>query len=213
MENATILLVDDHPALRQGLAQLISLEDNLDVIAQASSGEEGIILALQHKPDLVLLDLNMKQLNGIDTLISLKNADINSKIIIFTVSDNESDVLQAIKFNSDGYLLKDSEPEELIEKIHLALRGEFVISSPLTQIMAKSLRTDSNQTSHLELLTQRELQNLKLIAAGKSNKEIAKKLGITESTVKVHVKNLLKKLGLKSRIEVVLWAVDNKITL
>ncbi|GIU25499.1 two-component system response regulator NarL [Shewanella schlegeliana] len=212
MPIAKILLVDDHPALRQGLAQLMSLEDSLDVVAQASSGEEAISLAVQYEPDIILLDLNMRGLSGIDTLISLKNAQVKSKVVIFTVSDNESDVLQAIKFNTDGYLLKDSEPEELIEKIHLALQGEFVISSPLTQILAQSLRSGSKKVSQLEELTQRELQIVKLIASGKSNKEIANKLGITDSTVKVHVKNLLKKLALKSRVEVVLWAVENKIS-
>jgi len=212
MTTAQILLVDDHPTLRQGLAQLISLEDNLDVVAQAGSGDEAISLAIKHAPDLILLDLNMKGLSGIDTLIALKRAEVQSKIVIFTVSDSESDVLQAIKFNTDGYLLKDSEPEELIEKINLAIQGEFVISNPLTQIMARSLRPNSKKVSPLENLTQRELQNLKLIAAGKSNKDIANKLGIAETTVKVHVKNLLKKLGLKSRVEAAVWAVEHKIS-
>ncbi|ACA86914.1 two-component system response regulator NarL [Shewanella woodyi] len=211
MTRAQILLVDDHPTLRQGLAQLISLEDNLDVIAQAGSGDEAISLAIKHAPDLILLDLNMKGLSGIDTLIALKRAEIDSKIVIFTVSDSESDVLQAIKFNTDGYLLKDSEPEELIEKINLAIQGEFVISAPLTKILARSLRPESKASSPLENLTQRELQNLKLIASGKSNKDIANTLGIAETTVKVHVKNLLKKLGLKSRVEAAVWAVEHKI--
>lgn len=211
MTRAQILLVDDHPTLRQGLAQLISLEDNLDVIAQAGSGDEAISLAIKHAPDLILLDLNMKGLSGIDTLIALKRAEIDSKIVIFTVSDSESDVLQAIKFNTDGYLLKDSEPEELIEKINLAIQGEFVISAPLTKILARSLRPESKSSSPLENLTQRELQNLKLIASGKSNKDIANTLGIAETTVKVHVKNLLKKLGLKSRVEAAVWAVEHKI--
>ncbi|MBL4910622.1 MAG: two-component system response regulator NarL [Alteromonadaceae bacterium] len=209
---AKILLVDDHPMLRKGVAQLLSLEDNLDVIAEASSGEEAIALAVKIPVDLILLDLNMKGLSGIDTLIALKRADVSSKVVIFSVSDNEADVLQALKFNADGYLLKDSEPEELIEKIHLALKGEFVISSPLTKILVRSLRHTPQKTSILESLTQRELQNLKLIANGKSNKYIANKLGITEATVKVHVKNLLKKLSLKSRVEAALWAVEHKVT-
>jgi len=212
MKQAKILLVDDHPMLRKGVAQLLSLEDNLSICAEASSGEEAITLAIKHQPDLILLDLNMKGLSGIDTLIALKRADVNSKIVIFSVSDDENDVLQALKFNADGYLLKDSEPEELIDKINLALSGEFVISIPLTQILVRSLRPSTQKTSKLDSLTQRELQNLKLIANGKSNKEIANKLGITEATVKVHVKNLLKKLGLKSRVEAALWAVEHKIS-
>ncbi len=212
MKQAAILLVDDHPLLRKGVAQLIALEDNLTVVAEANSGEEAITLAIKYQPDLILLDLNMKGLSGIDTLTALKRAEVSSKIVIFSVSDSESDVLQALKFNADGYLLKDSEPEELIEKINLALQGELVISSPLTQILARSLRPSPQKTSIIDTLTSRELENLKLIASGKSNKDIANKLGITEATVKVHVKNLLKKLGVKSRVEAAIWAVEHNIT-
>ncbi len=212
MKQATILLVDDHPLLRKGVAQLIALEDNLSVIAEASSGEEAITLAIKHQPDLILLDLNMKGLSGIDTLTALKRAEIRSKIVIFSVSDSESDVLQALKFNADGYLLKDSEPEELIDKINLALQDELVISSPLAPILARSLRPSTQKASIIDTLTSRELENLKLIAGGKSNKDIANKLGITEATVKVHVKNLLKKLGVKSRVEAAIWAVEHNIS-
>lgn len=207
-----LLLVDDHPMLRQGVAQLISLEDNLEVVAQANSGDEAISLAVKHVPDLILLDLNMKGLNGIETLLALKRAEVTSKIVFFSVSDNESDVLQAIKLGADGYLLKDSEPEELIEKINHALAGEFVISQDLTQILARSLQGNNKKSNPIEQLTHRELENLKLIAAGKSNKDIANKLGITEATVKVHVKNLLKKLKLKSRVEAAVWAIEHKIS-
>jgi two-component system nitrate/nitrite response regulator NarL len=207
-----IMLVDDHPLLRKGVAQLISLEDNLNVIAEVGSGDEAISQAIALQPDLILLDLNMKGMSGIETLNALKRSNIHSKIVIFSVSDNEADVLQALKFSADGYLLKDSEPEELIEKINLALAGNLVLSEPLTQIVAKSLRPQVNKNSLLDSLTARELENLKLIAAGKSNKDIANKLGIAETTVKVHVKNLFKKLGLKTRVEAALWAIENKIT-
>ena len=210
MNQASILLVDDHPMLRKGLAQLISLEDNLNVMGEVGSGDEAITFAIEHTPDLILLDLNMKGLSGIETLSALKRAKVSSKIVIFSVSDNEADVLQALKFNADGYLLKDSEPEELIDKINHALEGEFVISEPLTQILAKTLRPQS-KTNAFDSLTQREMENLKLIAAGKSNKEIARKLGITEATVKVHNKNLFKKLGLKSRVEAAMWTVEHKV--
>lgn len=210
MNQASILLVDDHPMLRKGLAQLISLEDNLNVMGEVGSGDKAITFAIEHAPDLILLDLNMKGLSGIETLSALKRAKVSSKVVIFTVSDNEADVLQALKFNADGYLLKDSEPEELIEKINHALEGEFVISEPLTQILAKTLRPQS-KTNAFDSLTQREMENLKLIAAGKSNKEIARKLGITEATVKVHNKNLFKKLGLKSRVEAAMWTVEHKV--
>ena len=211
MKQASILLVDDHPMLRKGVAQLISLEDNLNVIGEVGSGDEAIAFAVKHIPDVILLDLNMKGLSGIETLSALKRANLASKVVIFSVSDNETDILQALKFNADGYLLKDSEPEVLIEKINQAIMGEFVISEPLTQILAKSLRPQS-KINVIDSLTQREVENLKLIANGKSNKEIARKLGITEATVKVHNKNLFKKLGLKSRVEVAMWAVEHKVS-
>lgn len=210
MTIAKIILVDDHPMLRKGVSQLISLEDNLQVVAEANSGEEAIKLAIQMESDLILLDLNMKGLSGIDTLISLKRAEVKAKIVIFSVSDNESDVLQAIKLKADGFLLKDSEPEELIEKINDALMGKFVLSDPLTQILARSLQAGKKH-SLIDKLTQRELEILRCIVAGKANKVIATKLGITDATVKVHVKNLLKKLGFKTRVEAAVWAVENKI--
>lgn len=212
MTESKILLVDDHPMLRKGVAQLISLEDNLKVVGEANSGEEAITLSLQVNPDLILLDLNMKGLSGIDTLNALKRAGITSKIVMFSVSDSEADVLQALKFGIDGYLLKDSEPEELIEKINLAIAGELVLSAPLTQILARSLQPNhKNEINLIDKLTQRELEILKSIAEGKSNKVIANKLGITEATVKVHVKNLLKKLNLKTRVEAAVWAVEQKV--
>jgi len=210
MNQATIILVDDHPMLRNGVAQLISLEDNLTVVAEASSGEEAISLSVKHNPDLILLDLNMKGLSGIDTLIALKRAELTAKVIIFSVSDNKTDVIQALKFGADGYLLKDSEPEELINKINRALSGDLVLSEPLSQIVARSLQ-GSNDVNPIENLTHREFEILRAIAGGNSNKVIANKLGITEGTVKVHVKNMLKKLGLKTRVEAAVWAVEQNI--
>jgi len=211
MNKAKLILVDDHPMLRKGVAQLISLEDNLEVIAEASSGEEAITLSVKYEPDLILLDLNMKGLSGIDTLIALKRTELVAKVIVFSVSDNQTDVVQSLKFGADGYLLKDSEPEELIDKINRALTGELVLSEALAQVVARSLQV-SNNTNPINKLTQREFEILRSVAGGNSNKRIANKLGITEGTVKVHVKNLLRKLALKTRVEAAVWAVENKIS-
>ncbi len=213
MHISTIMLVDDHPLLRKGLAQLISLEDKLEVKCEASSGEEAIALATTCSPDLILLDLDMKGMNGLDTLHQLRQAKITSKIVMFTVSDNETDVLQALKFGADGYLLKDSEPEEVIDKISKAIEGELVLSAPLTQIVARSIQQSSSTPSIFEKLTKREVEILRHITRGDSNKVIGKVLGITEATVKVHIKNLLKKLSLRTRVEAAVWAVRNKVTL
>jgi len=206
-----ILVVDDHPMLRRGVVQLIELEDNLTVIAEADNGDEAIRLAIEHTPDLILLDLNMKGLSGIETLSALKRADVSAKIVIFSVSDDESDILQAIKYGAAGYLLKDEEPDVLIDKINRAIGGEMVLSGSLTHILARSIIPQSAGDNPLNKLTPRELDILKNIAKGKSNKAIASLLEITESTVKVHVKNLLKKLKLKSRVEAAVWAIGKHI--
>ncbi len=210
----TILLVDDHPVLRKGIIQLIDLEENLQIIAEVSTGEAAITHALDLQPDMILLDLNMKGLNGIETLSALKQAGINSKIMIYTVSDDENDVIQAIKAGADGYALKDSEPEELIAHTQRVAEGEFVISEPLTPILAKALRPQTEQDKTLSILnalTNRERQIWHCISLGNSNKVIARKLDIAETTVKVHVKNLLKKTQQKNRIEAALFAVEKQL--
>jgi len=207
----SLMLVDDHPMLRKGLAQLIDLEDNLEVIAEANNGDEAIRLAIQHQPDVILLDLNMQGLSGIETLSSLKRAKVTAKVIIFSVSDNESDVLQALKYGAAGYLLKDEEPESIIENINRAIAGDVVLSAPLTQILVRSILPGAKDANPLQQLTPREIDILKYLAKGKSNKAIGLQLTITEATVKVHVKNVLKKLGLKTRVEAAVWAVGNKL--
>lgn len=207
-----ILLVDDHPMLRQGVAQLIEMEDDLKVVGQVGSGEEAIDQVQVLKPDMVLLDLNMKGMSGIETLSEMRRQGVDARVIVFTVSDNRDDVIEALREGADGYLLKDSEPEDLLPAIKQAAMGQQVFSPQLSQIMADALRANVTHDSNpLETLTPRELDILKLIAYGNPNKHIARTLTISEATVKVHVKNLLKKLSLKSRLEAGIWAVKNRI--
>lgn len=205
----TILLVDDHPLLRKGVAQLINLEADLNVIAEASNGEDALKAATALKPDLILLDLNMRGMSGIETLRALKVAEIPSKVVVFTVSDDDEDIINVIKQGADGYILKDSEPEVLLNYIRMAAKGEMALSPKLTQILAKAVQQDNNPKQFiLDQLTDRELDILKLISLGDSNKVIARKLDISEGTVKVHVKHLLKKMALRSRVEAAVWAVE-----
>ncbi|HIQ43076.1 MAG TPA: two-component system response regulator NarL [Pseudomonas oleovorans] len=203
----TLILVDDHPMMRRGLRQLIELEGDLTVIGEANNGFEACMLLERLSPDLVVLDNNMPQLNGVETLKRLREQGFAGKILLFTVSDAEHDVRDAMRFGADGYLLKDMEPEHLIARLREVLRGNLVISPSLTTVLAQALRTPQGASS-LDL-TERERQVLKMIAAGLSNKMIGNKLGITEGTVKVHVKNLLHKLGLRSRVEAAVWALEN----
>jgi len=208
---STVLLVDDHPLLRKGVSQLLELEDDIEVIGEAANGADAVVQAVALDPDLILLDLSMKGMDGIETLVALRDADVSSRIVVFTVSDDRTDVISALKSGADGYLLKDTEPEELVESIHRACSGKMVLSEQLAEVLALSFRDDDKAAGpDLNSLTRRELQIIKYIAEGLSNKLIGRKLDIAESTVKVHVKHLLKKLGLRSRVEAAIWMVEQQ---
>lgn len=208
----TIILIDDHPMLRSGVKQLISLEPQLKVIGEASSGQQGIELAEKLDPDLILLDLNMPGMNGLETLDQLRTRTLSGRVVVFSVSNHEDDVISALKRGADGYLLKDMEPEDLLRSLHQAAAGQVVLIEALTPVLAASLR-ESRPSSERDVqqLTPRECDILKLIAQGLPNKMIARKLMITESTVKVHVKHLLKKMKLKSRVEAAVWVLQEKV--
>ncbi|HEQ1859250.1 TPA: two-component system response regulator NarL [Providencia alcalifaciens] len=210
-EKSTILLIDDHPMLRNGVKQLISLEPSLQVIGEAGDGKTGIQIAEEQDPDLILLDLNMPGMNGFETLDELRKRELSGRIILFTVSNYSDDLISALKRGADGYLLKDMEPEELIIALKEAASGKMVVSPTLTSVLAESLRENQSQSeSDAIALTPRESDILELIAQGLSNKMIARNLDIAESTVKVHVKHLLKKLNLKSRVEAAVWVLQQK---
>ena len=195
-EPATILLIDDHPMLRTGVKQLISMAPDITVVGEASNGEQGIELAESLDPDLILLDLNMPGMNGLETLDKLREKSLSGRIVVFSVSNHEEDVVTALKRGADGYLLKDMEPEDLLKALHQAAAGEMVLSEALTPVLAASLRANRATTERdVNQLTPRERDILKLIAQGLPNKMIARRLDITESTVKVHVKHMLKKMS------------------
>ena len=208
---ASSLLIDDHPLLRQGIKQLIEMEDDMEVAGEASNAADGILLAKDIEPDLILMDLNMPEMNGIEALESLREHNISSRIIMFTVSDYEDDVVAALRAGADGYLLKDMEPEDMIRQLRQAAVGKMVISERLTTLLAQALRSNKSQQASrpdYDSLTPREKDILRLIAEGLSNKMIGRKLDISDGTVKVHVKHLLKKLNLRSRVEAAVWAVE-----
>ena len=208
-EPATLLLVDDHPLLRKGLAQLVDLDDGLTVVAEADNGKQALALAIEHDPDLILLDLNMQGMDGLETLKAMREAQVSARIIILTVSDNDEDVVCAITYGADGYLLKDMDPEDILKKIKEAAVGKMVISEKVTHILAGAIRKgDNNRTSMLAKLTSREHDILKQISKGLSNKLIARELDISDGTVKVHVKHILKKLELRSRVEAAVWMIN-----
>ncbi|RUO36378.1 two-component system response regulator NarL [Aliidiomarina sanyensis] len=210
-EQFTVFLVDDHPLLLKGLKQLIEFEDEIKVVGESNSGAQAVPQVVELDPDLVVLDLNMQGMDGLETLRAMRDAGVTSRIVMLTVSDADEDVVEAISAGADGYLLKDMDPEQLIAQLKRALNGKMVMSEAVTEILASALRKPSSRhTADLNNLTNREYEILSLIAKGLSNKLIARELDISDGTVKVHVKHLLKKLGLRSRVEAAVWMVNQQ---
>ncbi len=195
MTKIRVMLVDDHPLMRRGINQLLSLEDEFEVISEASNGTEAVALAHEDEPDLILLDLNMKGMSGLDTLQALRTDGCSSIIVILTVSDSPADIEALVKAGADGYLLKDTEPDDLVGLLKLASSGEKAYSD----VVAKYLKEHEGHTDVFDSLTDRETQILREVAKGFRNKQIANHLFISEATVKVHMKSLLKKLCVPSR--------------
>ncbi|WJG29177.1 response regulator [Vibrio furnissii] len=195
MTKCRVMLVDDHPLMRRGINQLLSLEDEFDVVAEASNGADAIALAHEVEPDMILLDLNMKGMSGLDTLKALRTDGSSATIVILTVSDSAADIEAIVRAGADGYLLKDTEPDQLVELLKDAVHGNKAYSD----VVAAYLRDRQDQQDVFDLLTDREAQILGEVAKGYRNKQIADRLFISESTVKVHMKSLLKKLRVPSR--------------
>ena len=206
----SVIVIDDHPLFRRGAVQLFELDSSFELIGDAASGEEGIEMILRLNPDLVLLDLNMKGMDGIAVLRKLNTIEHDSIIIMLTVSNSEDDIITALRCGADGYLLKDMEPEEILVKLRQAIGGQTVLEEVISSRLANMLRNEKLSPPVTQInFTLRENQIVALIAEGKSNKIIARELGISDGTVKVHVKNILRKLNLSSRLEVAVWAFEN----
>lgn len=208
----SVIIIDDHPLFRKGVADLVAMEPALRLVGEAADGESGVRLAQSVEPDLILLDLNLKGgIDGVATLQRLRAADLDARIVMLTVSDDEEDVIAALRAGADGYLLKDMEPEDILESLRRATRGRLVISEQLTELLARALREEPRPARIEDVgLTPREEEILGLIAKGFSNKLIARDLDLSVGTVKVHVKHLLKKLHLRTRVEAAVWAVNSQ---
>lgn len=213
-DSVRILLVDDHPMMRRGLRDLLAMEQDLDPVGEAGNGTDAIRLAHELEPDLVLLDLNMPGMDGLEILRQMRNEQIDARIIFFTVSDDQGDVLEALRSGADGYLLKDMDAEQLVAQIRLAARGKLALSAELTMVLAEAIRKrpEVAVTEPQAQLTRRERDVLRQIAKGQSNKMIARELDISEGTVKVHVKRVLNKLGMRSRTEAAVWVVEQNLS-
>ncbi|MGP1715996.1 MAG: two-component system response regulator NarL [Methylophilus sp.] len=208
----TVIIIDDHALFRRGVSQMISSDPEFEVVGEAASGLEGLSLIEQLKPGLALIDLNMKIMNGIETLTRIKEAKLETKCIVLTVSDAEDDLLEALRAGADGYLLKDMEPEDLCSSLKKAMSGITVLHESLTDILKNALVNPTlNKQDDDVSLTEREREILECLAKGLNNKTIARHLGISDTTVKVHIKHLLSKLKLTSRLEAAVWAHTKKV--
>jgi DNA-binding NarL/FixJ family response regulator len=213
-EPIRVLVVDDQELFRRGLTMLLAAEPSLEVVGEAGDGVEGTTLAAGVAPDVVLLDVRMPKRSGIEACRAIKEAVPSSKIIMLTVSDEEADLYEAVKSGASGYLLKDSSIEEVAQAVKVVAEGQSLISPS----MAVKLIDEFKQMARPERqhvpglrLTERELEVLRLVAKSMNNREIAKELFISENTVKNHVRNILEKLQLHSRMEAVMYAVKEKL--
>ena len=209
--NLKILLIDDHRLFREGLQSLLQRR-NIDVVAAVGDGNEGIKLARELNPDIILLDMRMPIIDGISVLIQLKNRELKMPIVILTTSTNEQDLLEALKNGASGYLLKDMEPDALVTALRDINAGKTVVAPHLTSVLVRFIQGDTNATEELgpfSELTPRESEILKLIADGQGNKLIARNLGISDGTVKLHVKAVLRKLEVHSRVEAAVMYIEH----
>lgn len=205
-----VVIVDDHPLFRRGLIQLLRTVEGFELVGEAANGSDGLAGALAHRPDLLLIDLNMKDMSGLEVLRRVKQAAPDTRVVMITVSDAAHDLVAALRAGADGYLLKDMEPEAMVEALQAAAAGRTVVSEALTHLMVAALRVESRPESVSAAgLTEQEQRILEHIANGLSNKLIARELNIAEGTVKVHVKHVLRKLNLRSRVEAAVWAVEH----
>ena len=206
----SVLIVDDHPLFRKGLVQLLKTVKGFRLVGEAAGGVEGMEMARVLQPDLVLLDLNMRDLGGLDVLRQLRALPCAPRVVMITVSDQGEDVVAALRGGVDGYLLKDMEPEEMVAALIKVAAGQVVIPPQLSHLLAAALRGELRPQSYAAAgLTEQEVRILEKISAGLSNKMIGRELDIAEGTVKVHVKHILRKLKLRSRVEAAVWAVEH----
>lgn len=209
--NLKVLIIDDHRLFREGLQSLLQRR-NIDVVAAVGDGNEGIKLAKELSPNVILLDMRMPIIDGISVLIQLRKRELTMPIVILTTSSNEQDLLEALKNGANGYLLKDMEPDALVTALRDINGGKTVVATHLTSVLVRFIQGDTKATETqgpFSELTPRENEILKLIADGQGNKLIARNLGISDGTVKLHVKAVLRKLELHSRVEAAVMYIEH----
>jgi len=209
-----VLLIDDHALVRNGIGELLRSR-GVQVVASVSSGDEGVRRASELFPDIILLDVKMPGMSGIETVQRLRASGSAVPVLMLTMSREDADLRAALRAGAQGYLLKDMEPEDLVPALEAAVRGESVVAGEMVGTLARIVQGDAaaeaeapRPANPFALLTPRETEILECIADGSSNKMIARALAITDGTVKMHVKSILRKLGMRSRVEAAVAAVE-----
>jgi two-component system NarL family response regulator len=215
-EQIRILIADDHELFRRGLKLVLEDEADIDVVAEAGNGQEAVDLALEEAPDVLVMDVRMPQLSGIEAARKVKEDLPHCKILMLTISDEEDDLYQAIKAGANGYLLKEISIDEIGNAVRSVYGGQSLISPSMASKLLNEFATMIKKEEEKEQvpaprLTPREMEVLEHVAQGMNNREIAKALFISENTVKNHVRNILEKLHLHSRMEAVVYAVREKL--
>jgi two-component system nitrate/nitrite response regulator NarL len=208
-----IILIDDHTLFREGLESLLNRR-NINIIAAVGNGQEGLRLAMEHNPDVILLDMRMPEMDGMEVLRQLRLKGFRNPVVMLTTSSDERDLVESLRSGAQGYLLKDMEPDQLVAALRDIVAGKTVVAPDLAPVLARVVQGDSIVPAEEDLfarLTPRENEILALLAEGQSNKVIARNLGISDGTVKLHVKSILRKLGVHSRVEAAVMAVEQGI--
>lgn len=210
MQKTRVLLVDDHALFRKGIASLLNNLPEIEIVGEAGSGEEGIRKASELKPDIVILDVEMPGLSGVETVDFIKKELPDCKVVMLTISDEDNNLFNSIKNGAQGYLLKSMDPDVLIEEIKSLIKGEAALSKSMASKILNEFARISQREVKIDYanhnLTEREAEVLKLVAQGITNKVIANKLAITENTVKNHLCNIMEKLHLQNRVQLATYA-------
>lgn len=215
MDKIRVLIADDHTMVRQGLKQILELEKDMTVIAQAPNGEEAVKLVKECNPDVILMDINMPGMNGLQAIKEMKDSNIPSKIIVLTIHEDREYLFKTLQMGVEGYVLKDAEPSVLLEAIRSVNSGQPYIQANMTRELVREFNKitlyDKGKTEESNL-TAREVEVLELIAEGMINKEIAKRLFISEKTVKNHVSNIFRKLNVSDRTQAAIYVFKHNLT-
>ncbi|PXZ00229.1 response regulator [Commensalibacter melissae] len=206
-----ILLIDDHSLFRSGLKFLLNNQENIEVIGEAQNGSEGIKLAQKLNPDIILLDLDMPRMGGKETLQNLLNINPDLNVLILTVSEDNDDLIQCMTLGAKGYLLKNINTDFLLDSIHKVYEGNNILSPAMISTLIDQFRPNEKEKDEdlYDSLTPREKEILAWLTKGISNKEIARFLSVSESTIKLHVQNILRKLNLHSRVQAAIYALEH----